>query len=192
MKIEYQSGPDSLSMVSIETRVSPEPASAQADNSVAVRSVTGPRTDWRKILPRGGIVFLLERAHADDETGDAVGAVDLQQPVGKLAGLIDVAAGEHGEKGAAEQIGIFRIGLEHVEVIGRGCGGIALGAGMAGRQIIAGRIVVQEFLLGGRGVCRRQDGEYGGANNSGAPGQQRVNHDSSIGKLARRTGNQAP
>ena len=106
--------------------------------------------------------------------------------------MIDVAVGEHGEKGAAEQIGIFRIGLEHVEVVGRRGGGIALGAGMAGGQIIAGRIVVHQFLLGGRGVCRRQDGEYGGANNSGAPGQQRMSHDSSIGKLARRTGNQAP
>ena len=70
-----------------------------------------------------------------------------EQPVGKLAGLVDVAVGEHGEEGAAEQIGIVRIVLEHVEVIGGRCGGVALGAGMAGGQIAAGRIVVQEFLL---------------------------------------------
>ncbi len=145
-----------------------------------------------KILPGGGIVLLLERANADDQMGDAVGVVDLQKPVSKLAGLIDVAAGEHGEKGAAEQIGIFRIGLQHVEVIGGGGGGIALGAGMAGGQIVAGRVVEQQLLLGGRGDCRRQAQQYGGANNSGAPGQQRIDHDSSIGKLGRRTGNQAP
>src|SRR4029077_4038404 len=59
---------------------------------------------------------------------------------------------------------------------------IALGAGVARGQIIAGRIVVQQFLLGGRSVCRRQAYEYGGANNSGAPWQQRVSHDSSIDK----------
>ena len=64
---------------------------------------------------------------------------------------------------------------------------------MAGGQIVAGRIVVQQFLFGRCGAeGRRQDGENGGANNGGVPGQQRMSHDSSIGKLGRRTGNQAP
>ena len=76
-------------------------ASAQADSSVAVRSVIGPRTDWVKFCRAAGIVFLLERAHAEHEPGDAVGLVDLEQPVGELAGLVDVAVGEHGEEGAA-------------------------------------------------------------------------------------------
>src|SRR4029077_9059313 len=59
---------------------------------------------------------------------------------------------------------------------------IALGAGVARGQIIAGRIVVQQFLLGGRSVCRRQAYEYGGANNKGAPGQQRGSHDTPTDK----------
>ena len=87
--------------VSIAPRVSPAPSSAQADSSVAVRSVTGPRTDWAKFCRAARIVLLLERANADHETGDAVGVVDLQEPVGELAGLIDIAVGEHGEEGAA-------------------------------------------------------------------------------------------
>ena len=44
----YQSGPASLSMPSMAARVSPVPYSVQADNSVAVRSAIGPRTDCEK------------------------------------------------------------------------------------------------------------------------------------------------
>ena len=85
--------------------------------------------------------------------------IELQQPFGELAGLIDVAVGEHGEKGAAEQIGIVRIGLEHVEVIGRRGAGVALGAGMARGQIIAGGIVGSSSCCGRAPARRRLGGE---------------------------------
>ena len=127
-------------MVSTAPRLSPAPACAHADNSVAVRSVTGPRTDCAKFCRAEAVLLLLEFAHADHETRDTIVAIEREQPFGKLARLFDIAVGQHREEGAAEQIRVARIELKHVEVIGRGGGGIALGAGMAGGQIAAGGI----------------------------------------------------
>ena len=75
----------------------------------------------REILPCQRILLLLERAHAEHKPRDPIAAVDLHQTIGQAAGLLDIAFGEHGEEGAAEQLRIARIGLQHVEVIsGRG------------------------------------------------------------------------
>ena len=72
----------------------------------------------REILPGRRVLLLLERAHAEHQPRDAIVAVDLEHPVGEPAGFVDVAVGQHREEGAAEQIGVARIGLQHVEVIG--------------------------------------------------------------------------
>ena len=97
----------------------------------------------------------LELADADHQMRDLVGVIDVEHALGKLAGLIDVAVGEHREKGAAQQIRILRIELEHIHVIGGRGGGIALGAGMARGEIAAGGVLRRKFrwrrrLNGGR------------------------------------------
>jgi hypothetical protein len=80
---------------------------------------------------------------------------------------------------------------------------------MARRQVTAGGILGQEFLLrrrlGGKSLAHQSLGgercgqaqSYGYANDGGMPGQQRMNHDISIykldiGGLKRRSGNRAP
>ena len=112
------------------------------------RGQIGHRTahGLRKILPGDRILLLLERPHADHQARNAVGAVELDQSVGEPAGFVDVAVGQNGQKGAAEQIGIARIGLEHIEVIGGGRAGIALDAGVPGSQVAAGGSRVHEIL----------------------------------------------
>ena len=52
-------------------------------------------------------MLLLQFPDTDDETRDAIGMVDGEQPLGKFARLIDIAIGQHREKGAAEQIGFL-------------------------------------------------------------------------------------
>ncbi len=98
-------------MVSIAPRVLPSPESAQADSSVAVRSVTGPRTDWAKFCRAETYLFCLSAR--TPITSRAMRSVwsTCDQLVGELGGFVDVAFGQHREKGAAEQIGIVRIGL---------------------------------------------------------------------------------
>ena len=157
-------------------------------SSVAVRSVTGPRTDCAKFCRASGILLLLERAHAEHQPRDAIVAVDLHQPVGQPAGLVDFAVGQNREEGAAEQFGIARIGLQHVEVIGGRGGGIALDAGMPGGQIAAGGGRVHEFLrrrrLAPSADCRPNEND--GAGDGGVPGAAAVNHEISIGETGDR------
>ncbi len=105
-------------------------------------------------------MFQLELANADHEMRNLVGVIDVEHPLGKLAGLIDIAVGEHGEERAAQQIRIARIELQHIHVIGGGGRGIALGAGMARGQIAAGRVLGRKFLLRRRLNGRRLDGEH--------------------------------
>ena len=95
-------------------------------------------------------MLLLERAHADHQPRDAVAAIDLQDPFGEPGGFLDVAIAEGRKKRAAQEIGIARIGLQHIEVIGGGGRGVAFDAGMAGRKVAAGDGVVGEFLRGRR------------------------------------------
>ena len=86
-------------------------------------------------------MFQLELAYADHQAGNTIGMIGGQKPLAKLAGLVDVAIGEHGEERAAEQIGIARIELEHVEIVRCRRRRIALGSGMARSQIAAGCIL---------------------------------------------------
>ena len=127
----------------------------------------------RETLAGERVLLLLERPHADDQPRDAVGAVDLDQPVGKLAGFLDITVGEDGEEGAAEEVGIARIGLEHVEVIGGRSRRVALGASMPRGQVAPGRGRVHDFLRCRwlRGERRRQPQDDDGAGNGDVPGQ---------------------
>ena len=144
----------------------------------------------REVLPRHRVLLLLERPHADHQPRDAVSAIELDEPVGEPCGFVDVAFAEHGEESAAEQIGVARIGLEHVEVIGGRGGGVALDSGMPRGQVTAGGGRVYEFLRRGRlgGECRRQAQGDSGASDGGVPWQQQMNHDSSIGRTKAQTG----
>jgi len=142
----YQSGPASRSRVSIRgARVA---GAGQRPRREQRRGQIGHWTahGLRKILPSDRILLLLERPHADHQARNAVGAVELDQSVGEPAGFVDVAVGQNGQKAAAEQIGIARIGLEHIEVISSRSTGIALDAGMPGSQIAAGGRRVREIL----------------------------------------------
>ncbi len=151
------------------------------------RGKIGHRTVHRlaKVLPGERVLLLLEFAHPDHQPRDAIGVIDLKQSFGKLAGFIDVAVAHLGEKRAVEQIGIARIGLQYIEIKGRRGAGIALDAGLPCGQIIARRVVAQDFLV--RWRLRRASGSKaqhrGSANDSRMPIEQRVSHVSSIGRL---------
>ena len=101
------------------------------------------------MLLGGAVMLELELANADHQMRDLVGAIDVEHALGKLGGLVDIAAGEHGEEGAAQQIRIARIELQHVHVIGGGGSGIALGIGVARGKIAAGRIFRRKFACAG-------------------------------------------
>ena len=88
---------------------------------------------------RGRIFLLLEVAHADHETRDAVGLVDRQDAIGELDRLVDVAIGERGDEGAVEQFVVLRIGAQRRAIERRGRSRVALDAGVARGEIAAGR-----------------------------------------------------
>ena len=125
------------------------------------RGQVGHRAAHRlgKFPTRLSVMLLLEIAYADHQTRNAIGVIDVEQPLGKSAGVVDIAIGEHGEKGAAEQIGIARIELQHVHVIGGGRCGVALRAGMPRGKIAAGCVFRREFLLRRRLNGRCLDGK---------------------------------
>ncbi len=98
-------------------------------------------------------MFLLEIADAEHQVGNAIGVIDREQPLAKLAGIVDVAVAEHRQESAAQQIRIARIELEHVHVIGGFRSGIALFSGVPGGEIAAERVVwrqVRRHLNSGR------------------------------------------
>jgi hypothetical protein len=55
---------------------------------------------------------LLDRAHSEDKPRDAIVLVDLQDALGKLDPLIDLAIGEHRQEGAAEQFVVTGIAAQ--------------------------------------------------------------------------------
>ena len=119
----YQSGPGELvDGVDRGARIAGAPQAPRRCSRVA--SQVGHRTAHRlgQVLAGDAVMLLLEFADADHEPGNAVGVVDATSRSASLLGIVDIAVGEHGEKRAAQQIGIVRIELEHVEVIGRSGG----------------------------------------------------------------------
>ena len=137
-----------------------------------------------ELRARSGILLLLDRAHAEHEPGDAIGLVDLQNAVGELDRLLDLAVGEHRQEGAAEQLAVARIAAQRGAVIGRGGGGIALAAGMAGGEIAAGRRgpgKARRRLCPSREHCRPSGGECGHCGHGRTP--EHVAKESRLGRL---------
>lgn len=83
----------------------------------------------------------LKLPYADDEPRYAIAVIDRKQPVGEFARRVDIAVGQLGKKCEAKEIGIARIELQDIEVIGRRGALVALRRGMPGRQIAAGGVV---------------------------------------------------
>ena len=142
----------------------------------------------RDVLARRLILLLLQRAHAEHEPRDAMGLVELDDALGELDRLVDLAVDQDREERALEQHRILRVGAQRRAVIGRGRARIALGAGMARRQIVPRRGIAREFLLGrslrvgGRGrrlraQGRRQCDDGGERDDGGAPGRNEENHE---------------
>ncbi len=189
----YQSGPASRSNVSVAARLSPAARQrpSRQERSRQVRDRAAHRLG--EVLSGRTILLLLERPHTDHQPRDTIVAVELDQPIAEPAGLINVALTEDRKKSAAEQISIARISFENIEVVSRRCAGIALDTGVPRRQIASGGRRVGDLLwrrcLGGE--RRWQAQQDSGASDGGVPGQQRINHDSSMNNLGRQTGNQA-
>src|SRR5581483_2532293 len=70
---------------------------------------------------------------------DAIVAVVLQDPIGELDRLVDVAAGEDRYERAIEQIAVLRIEAERRAIIGRGCLCVALLRCVPRSEVAAGR-----------------------------------------------------
>jgi hypothetical protein len=120
-------------------------AIVHAASKVAARSVIGPRIDWAS-------------------SRRAIGLVDLQNALGKLDRLIDLAVRQHRQEGAAEQLVVTRVTPERGAIVRRRGGGISLTASVSGGQIAAGRRDSGEIrgsLRPCREHCRPSDGECG-------------------------------
>src|SRR5262249_61657867 len=123
-----------------------------------------PADRLRDFPARNRILLLLDRTHSEHQSRDAVGLVDLQDAFGEPDRFVDLAGGQHGEEGAAEQLVVARVGAQRGAVIRGGGGGITLAAGMAGGEIAArgGRAREGRGRLRLRGEqSRASDGEYG-------------------------------
>ena len=153
-----------------------------------------PAHRLRQFAARGGILLVLERAHADHELGDAVVLVGLRDAFGIFDGFIDVAVDQKRQEGAVEQLAVFRVALERVAVEGGGGGGIALLAGMAGGEIAAGRGHAGK-LLRGRDLRRQfnwQSSQKCGKRGADrAPGEARRSHWQRSNKAARKISRKA-
>ena len=133
---------------------------AQADSSVAVRSVIGPRIDCARLLARGAILLLLERTDAEHQpaTRSVLSACEMRS-----ASLTDSSispSAEQRQESAVEQIGVIRIVLERIEVIGGRGAGVALCAGMAGGEITARGRHLGERSCGDGACAAKADGEH--------------------------------
>jgi hypothetical protein len=127
-------------------------------------------------------LLLLDRTHAKDQPRDAVGAVDLQDAFGEPNRFVDLAVGQHGEEGAAEQLVVAGVAAQRGAVIGSGGGGVALATGVAGGEIAAGgggtREVRGRLRLRGE-QSRASDSEYGQCGQRRTPTAWRRDHGSS-------------
>ena len=81
------------------------------------------------------VLLLLERAHAEDEVGDPVVAVELDEPVGEPRRLIDLTIGKERIERLLEQFRIALIGAQRRAVIGCRRIGVAIHVGLLGRKI---------------------------------------------------------
>ncbi len=179
LKIAYQSGPVSLSIAATAPLLSLAPDMLQAESSVAVRSVIGPRIDCARSRRAAAYCLRLSRLHADHQPRDAIVLVGLRDALGILHRFVDVAVDQQRQEGAIEQLAVFRVALERLPVIGGGGRRIALLAGMAGREIAARGGNTGKLLRGRRlrGKCDRYACKKRGKRGAGdAPGEARRSH----------------
>ena len=160
LKIGYHSGPGQLVDIG-DRRLGVAGAVARPARQQR-RDQIGDRTADRLVDVdlRGRVFLLLEVAHADDETRDAVGLVQGQDAVGELDGLVDVAVGQRGDEGAVEQLVVLGIGAQRRAIERRSRSGVALDAGVARGQIAAGRGQRLQIALGRK--LRRAVGRMSG------------------------------
>ena len=128
---------------------------------------------------RDRILLLLDRAHPEHEPGDAVGLVDLQNALGELDRLLDLAVRQHRQEGAAEKLVVAGVAAQGGAIIrGRG-GGIPLTARVPGGEIAAGRRgpgEIRRCLRPSREHCRPSDGECGHCGHGRTPETWRKDH----------------
>ncbi len=129
----------------------------------------------RELAPRGRILLLLDRAHAQHQPSDAVGLVDLQDALGELDRLVNLAVGEHCEEGTAEQFVVARVDAQRGAIVGGGGRGVLLPAGMAGSEVASGGRGASEirgcFRLG---CAHHRPGDGHGHSKAGQCGQGRT------------------
>src|SRR6516165_4836721 len=116
-------------------RVRHRPCRQQRGGEVGDR----PTDRLDELAARDRILLLLERAYPEDEARDAIVLVDLQNALGKLHPFINLAVGQHREKGAAEQLVVTGITAQRGAVIRRRRRGVALTTGVPGGEIAARR-----------------------------------------------------
>ena len=133
----------------------------------------------RDVLARRLILLRLQGAHAEHQPGDTMGLVELDDALGELDGVVHLAVDQDRQEGTLQQHRVLRIDAQCRAVIGGGRHGVALDTRVARRQIVAGRRIAREFLLGRSRClsCRlgaqrgRQRDENGERNHTGAPGR---------------------
>ncbi len=179
LKMAYQSGPVSRSIAATAPLLSPvpymRPGREQRRRQIGDRAADR----LRQIAARGGILLLLERAHAEHQPRDAIVLVGLHDALGIFHGFVDIAVDQQRQEGAVEQLAVLRIVPERGAVIGGGRGRVALLAGMAGGEIAArgrqsGKVRRGRRLRGKRDRRRHQECGKRGADN--APGEARRSH----------------
>jgi len=139
-KVQHQPG-----MQIFEDRVPFRPGQFvdMRDAGPAGKKRCGEIGDWplhglREMRARLRELVDLDRARGERQTRNAVGLVEGDHALGKLHGLLDLAAGQRHEERPLNQIGIGRVGAERRAIEGRGRRHIARGTRDAGRQIAAG------------------------------------------------------
>ena len=146
---------------------------------MAVRSVIGPRTECGQIAARGRIALLLDAVHAEHQPADAVVLVDVDDAVGELHRLADIAFDHQREERAVEQFVVLGIEPQRGAVIIGGGRGVAQASGVAGGQIAARGGEPAEFARHGR-LRGKLDGrareEYGERAAREQPDKARASH----------------
>ena len=112
------------------------------------RSEVGDRPADRleELAARDRILLLLERTYPKDEARDAIVLVNLQNALGELDPLIDLAIGEHCQEGAAKQFVGTGIAAQRGAVIGRRRRDVALITRVPSGEIAARRRGPKEAL----------------------------------------------
>src|SRR4029079_10621130 len=103
-----------------------------------------------EVLLRDRVFLLLERVYADNEAGNAVVLVELEDLLGEPDGFLDVALRKHRKEGTFQQFRVLRVATKRGAIIGSRRPGVALRTGVARGEIASGRRQPRQFLRGRR------------------------------------------